>query len=135
MRQHHRYILAACGLISNLAPGLSAAQTAVSGIGYASVSAARQALAVKAAVQTADHGGWTIVTDQAGDAFTTWTFAPKSHPAYPTVVRRDIVFKNRNPTLITRVMCESKRAACDSLYHRLHAQIARCASNCTTVLP
>ena len=135
MRQHHRCILAACGLISNLAPGLSAAQTAVSGIGYASVSAARQALAVKAAVQAADHGGWTIVTDQAGDAFTTWTFAPKSHPAYPTVVRRDIVFKNRNPTLITRVMCESKRAACDSLYHRLHAQIARCASNCTTVLP
>lgn len=135
MCQYHRCVLAACGLLLSLVPGLLVAQTTVSGIGYASVSAARQALTVKAAVQTADHGGWTIVTDQAGDAFTTWTFAPKSHSAYPSVVRRDIVFKNGNPTLITRVMCESKRGACDSLYTRLHAQIARCASNCTTVLP
>ena len=135
MRQHQCCVLAALGLLLSLAPGLLVAQTTVSGIGYASVSAARQALTVKVAVQTADHGGWTIVTDQAGDAFTTWTFAPKSHPAYPSVVRRDIVFKNGNPTLITRVMCESKRGACDSLYTRLHAQIARCASNCTTVLP
>lgn len=135
MRHHQRCVRATLGLLLSLAPGLLAAQTTVSGIGYASVSAARQALAAKAAVQTADHGGWTIVTDEAGDDFTTWTFAPKSHPAYPTVVRRDIVFKHGNPTLITRVMCESKRGACDSLYQRLHAQIARCASNCTTILP
>ncbi len=45
------------------------------------------------------------------------------------------MFKNGNPTLITRVLCESARGACDSLYKRLHGQIARCTSNCTTVLP
>ena len=135
MRHPHIRFLTALGALLLLCPGLLAAQTTVSGIGYASVSAARKALAAKPQVATADHGGWTIITDEAGDDFTTWTFAPKGHPAYPTVVRRDIVFKNGNPTLITRVLCESRRGACDSLYNRLHAQIARCTSSCTTVLP
>jgi len=133
MPLRHRHFLAALLLLA-LPSGLLA-QTTVSGIGYASVSAARKALAAKPAVATADHDGWTIVTDEQGDDFTTWTFAPKGHPAYPTVVRRDIVFKNGNPTLVTRVLCESRRGACDSLYSRLHAEIARCTSNCTTVLP
>lgn len=118
-----------------LCPAVLAAQTSVSGIGYVSVSAARKALAAKPSVATADHGGWTIITDEAGDGFTTWTFAPKSHPAYPTVVRRDIVFKNGNPTLVARVLCEARRGACDALYSRLRAEVARCTSNCTTVLP
>ena len=135
MRYQHMPLFAALAGILLLIPGLLAAQTTVSGIGYASVSAARKALATKTTVQTADHGGWTIITDEQGDDFTTWTFAPKGHPAYPTVVRRDIVFKNGNPTLVTRVLCESKRGACDTLYSRLHAQIANCTSNCTTVLP
>lgn len=118
-----------------LEPGSLSAQTASSGIGYASVGAARKALASKPAVQTAARAGWTIVTDEHGNDFTTWTFAPRAHAAYPSVVRRDIVFKNGNPTLITRLLCEAQRGACDALYNRLHAQIARCTSNCTTVLP
>jgi hypothetical protein len=133
MRHHHRRFLAALVLLS--VPTLLVAQTTVSGIGYASVSAARKALAAKPQVQTADHAGWTIITDEQGDGFTTWTFAPKGHPAYPTVVRRDIVLKNGDPTLVTHVLCESRRGACDALYNRLHAQIALCTSNCTTVLP
>ncbi len=135
MRHQHSRLLSVLAGVLLLTPSLLAAQTTVSGIGYASVRAARQALAAKPAVQTAEHGGWTIITDEQGDDFTTWTFAPKGHPAYPTVVRRDIVFKNGNPTLVTRVLCESKRGACDSLYSRLHAQIANCTSHCTTVLP
>lgn len=133
MHYRHRHFLFALVLFA--LPGLAFAQTTLSGIGYASVSAARKALTAKPAVAIADEGGWTIVTDEQGEDFTTWTFAPKGHPAYPTVVRRDIVFKNGNPTLVTRVLCESRRGACDSLYSRLHAQIARCTSNCTTVLP
>ena len=130
-RQHFLLLVLAVGFM----PDAAHAQTTVSGIGYASVSAARKALAAKPDVQSADHSGWTIITDEAGDDFTTWTFAPKAHPAYPTVVRRDIVFKNGNPTLVTRVLCESKRGVCDGLYNRLRGQIARCTSNCTTVLP
>jgi len=136
MRHHHHTpFLTALGALLLLCPALLAAQTTVSGIGYASVSAARKALAAKPEVETADHSGWTIITEQGGDEFTTWTFAPKGHPAYPTLVRRDIVFKRGNPTLITRVLCESRRGACDSLYNRLRAQIAQCTSSCTTVLP
>lgn len=135
MRHRLQSFLLVSGLVFSLLPNLAAAQTTVSGIGYVSVSAARKALAAKPSAQSAEHGGWTIITDEAGDDFTTWTFAPKGHPAFPTVVRRDIVFKNGNPTLVTRVLCESRRGACDALYSRLHAQIARCTSNCTTVLP
>lgn len=120
-------------IVLALAPGCSAAQT--SAIGYRSVGAARAALANKPAVQTTTQAGWTIVTDEQGNDFTTWTFAPRTHPAYPSVVRRDIVFKDGNPTLITRVLCEARRATCDALYSRLRGQIARCTSNCTTVLP
>lgn len=135
MPGHRRHPLLLLALCLSLVPAALPAQTTLSGIGYVSVSAARQALAAKPSVATAQHGGWTIITDEAGDDFTTWTFAPKGHAAYPTVVRRDIVFKNGNPTLITRVLCESKRGACNALYSRLHQQIARCTSNCTTVLP
>ncbi len=131
---HFKFLFALTAALL-LAPGLLVAQTAVSGIGYGSVSAARKALASKPAVQTAEHGGWTIITDEQGNDFTTWTFVPRAHPAYPSVVRRGIVFKNGNPTLVTRVLCEAQRGACDALYSRLQVQIARCTSNCTTVLP
>lgn len=123
-------LVAATGL-----PAL-AAQTSASGIGYASVAAARQAVLNRPSVSNREERrGWLVVTDQPGDDFTTWAFAPKSDPAYPTVVRRDIVFKNGNPTLVTRVHCESRQRACDALYARLRAQVARCTSDCTTVLP
>lgn len=123
--------------LTGLLPAASvAAQTTASGIGYASVAAARQAVLARPTVSNrAEQRGWLIVTDEPGDDFTTWAFAPKGHPAYPTVVRRDIVFKNGNPTLVTRVHCESRQQACDALYARLRAEVARCTSNCTTVLP
>ena len=127
-------IFVVCGTLL-LAPLSWATQTTVSGVGYASVSAARQTLAAKPAARTEEHAGWTIVTDEQGDGFTTWSFAPKSHPSYPSVVRRDIVLKNGNPTLVMRVLCEARRGACDSLYTSMQAQVTRCTSNCTTVLP
>lgn len=135
MRQRQRKILFVVTIAVLLAPGLYAAQTSRSGIGYRSVSAARTALAGNPAVQTAEQAGWTIVTDAQGNDFTTWTFAPRAHPAYPSVLRRDIVLKDGNPTLITRLLCEAPRGVCDALYSRVRAQVARCTSNCTTVLP
>ena len=135
MRQRHFKIMISLGAALLLAPFSLVAQAGGTGIGFGSVSAARKALANKPAVQSAEQAGWTIITDEQGNDFTTWTFAPHAHAAYPSVVRRDIVFKNGNPTLVTRVLCEAQRGACDRLYSRLQAQIARCTSNCTTVLP
>ena len=118
-----------------LAPIPLLAQSAISGLGYGSVAAARAALVKKPAVQTIEQAGWTIITDQHDNDFTTWTFAPRAHAAYPSVVRRDIVFKNGNPTLITRLFCEAQPSTCDALYRSLQARIARCTGNCTTLLP
>ena len=135
IQQHHFRIVLALAAILLLACGPLLAQTPISGIGYGSVGAARQALTKRLALRTAEQAGWTIMTDEQANAFTTWTFAPRAHTAYPSLVRRDIIFKNGNPTLVTRVLCEARRGACDTLYARLQAQIARCTSNCTTVLP
>lgn len=122
-------------LLAALLPSTGHAQSA-NGIGYVSVAAARQAMLAKPTVSQRDERqGWLVVTDQPGDDFTTWTFTPKGHPAHPTVVRRDIVFKRGNPTLVTRMHCEARTRACDALYARLRAVVAACTSNCTTVLP
>ena len=135
MQQRHFKIVLALATILLLACGPLLAQTPISGIGYGSVGAAREALTKRPALRTAEQAGWAIMTDEQANAFTTWTFAPRAHTAYPSVVRRDIVFKNGNPTLVTRILCEAGRGACETLYARLQAQIARCTSNCTTVLP
>ena len=135
MQQLHFKIVLVLAAALQLASGPLLAQAPNSGIGYGSVGAAREALAKRLALRTAEQAGWIIMTDEQANAFTTWTFAPRAHTAYPSVVRRDIVFKTGNPTLVTRVLCEARRGACDTLYARLQAQIARCTSNCTTVLP
>lgn len=135
MQQPHFKIVLVLVAALQLASGPLLAQAPTSGIGYGSVGAAREALTKRLAWRTAEQAGWIIMTDEQANAFTTWTFAPRAHTAYPSVVRRDIVFKNGNPTLVTRVLCEARRGACDTLYARLQAQIARCTSNCTTVLP
>ena len=135
MQQLHFKIVLVLVSALQLASGPLLAQAPNSGIGYGSVGAAREALTKRLALRTAEQAGWIIMTDEQANAFTTWTFAPRAHTAYPSVVRRDIVFKTGNPTLVTRVLCEARRGACDTLYARLQAQIARCTSNCTTVLP
>lgn len=135
MQQPHFKIVLVLVAALQLASGPLLAQAPTSGIGYGSVGAAREALTKRLAWRTAEQAGWIIMTDEQANTFTTWTFAPRAHTAYPSVVRRDIVFKNGNPTLVTRVLCEARRGACDTLYARLQAQIARCTSNCTSVLP
>lgn len=134
MQPHFKIVLVLAAALP-LTSGPLLAQAPNSGIGYGSVGAAREALTKRLALRTVEQAGWIIMTDEQANAFTTWTFAPRAHTAYPSVVRRDIVFKNGNPTLVTRVLCEARRGACDTLYARLQAQIARCISNCTTVLP
>lgn len=95
------------------------ADAADSGIGFPSVRAAYQALSTLPQAQIRVTDGWTVVTDGAVGPQTTWTFAPRSHPAYPVLIRRDAVMKNGKPTLVTRFRCEGRPHACDSLYDTL----------------
>ena len=104
-------------------------------IGYATVAAARKALLAKPKVIIEDHQGWTLIIDEDGDAFTTWTFPPRTHPAYPSLLRRDVVAVNRAPTIVTHLLCEAGRRACDQFYALIQNRINACERSCTLLIP
>jgi hypothetical protein len=117
------------------ATGALAAQKDPLAIPYATVAAARKAVLAKPGVTQDEHEGWLVVTDQSGDAFTTWTFTPKGHAAHPALLRRDIVVTNGAPAVVMHFKCEAARKACDAFYARARARLETCYRDCTTVLP
>ncbi len=127
MRQRHLHRQAATLLaVMIMVVADAPAETAVgkrangsSGIGYASVAAARSALTALPRAEVRVDDGWTVITDGAVGPQTTWTFAPPAHPAYPVLIRRDAVMKQGQPTLVTHFLCEGRRAACETLYTNL----------------
>lgn len=105
---------------------------AADGIGFASVADARAMLDARGDVVAAMLDGWTVLEEAAAPGRTQWAFVPPAHPAYPALVRRDVVMKAGVPTLVTRFLCEGRRAACERLYRRVRAHGA---SGATTPLP
>lgn len=122
-------------LLLLVAMAAAAQKTQSTAIGYATVAAARKAVLAKPKVIAEDHGGWTLVIDEDGDGFTTWTFPPRAHPAYPSVLRRDVIEQNGAPTIVTHLLCEASRRACDQFYTRVRQRINACASSCTLLIP
>jgi hypothetical protein len=57
--------------------------------------------------------GWTIVTDEAH--LTVWSFAPKSDPSYPAVVKRMVISTGSGSRVTLGVLCEADKASCDNL--------------------
>ena len=82
-------------------------------IGYPSVAAALAALHARSDVVFTTENGWTIVTDEAH--YTIWTFAPPSYPAYPAVVKRQVVPEGTGSSIEMSVQCEASKVACDNL--------------------
>jgi hypothetical protein len=82
-------------------------------IDYPSVDAALKALRAKAGVVFTTESGWTIATDEA--AYTIWSFAPPTYPAYPAVVKRQVISKGAGSEITMDVHCEASKAACDDL--------------------
>ena len=82
-------------------------------IGYASVAAAMKALRAKPSVVFTTENGWTIATDEA--AYTVWSFAPPTYPAYPAVVKRQVTSERTGSSMQTSVQCEASKSACDDL--------------------
>ncbi len=111
--------LAVYGVAPGLAPEVHAAGE--SGIGYRSVREARDALAARDDVAVSSARGWTLVREPAAPGHTEWAFLAREHPAYPALVRRDVVLRAGTPTLVTRFLCEGARAACETLYARVRA--------------
>ncbi len=93
-------------------------------LGFDSVSAAYKALTNDPQAEVSRVDGWTIVKFDLDFARgqTTWSFTPVGSNAYPALVRRDAVMKAGKPTLVTRLLCESTRAACDALFESLGAE-------------
>ena len=82
-------------------------------IEYPSVPEALAALRAKPGVEISTQNGWTIVTEPARHVL--WSFAPSGHPAYPAVVKRDIVEQDGKIAVRMGVKCGATKEACDAL--------------------
>ena len=84
-----------------------------SDIGYRTVAEALTSLKLKKDTSFSMAGGWTIVTDEPH--LTVWSFSPKTDPSYPSVVRRMVTSTGDGSKVTLSVLCEARKAACDTL--------------------
>ncbi len=84
-------------------------------IGYASVADALATVQARDDVKVEVQQGWTIVTEV--DGFTTWSFTPLGHPAYPAVAKRVLYQENGIWYVKMDVKCEAEKTACDQFVH------------------
>jgi len=82
-------------------------------IGYKTVAQALASLKQMKGVSLSSVRGWTIVTDETH--LTVWSFAPKSDPSYPAVVKRTVISTGAGSKITLEVLCEADKASCDNL--------------------
>jgi hypothetical protein len=94
-------------------------------LGYTKVADALAALQKNPDAKVSHPEGWTVVTVQKPE-LAVWSFVPKEHEAYPSVVRR-LVRKTDNGTFVEmKVLCEAKQEPCRRLamqFQQLTAQM------------
>lgn len=81
--------------------------------GFPTVAAALDALRSKNGVVASNQDGWTVIEDRP--AMTLWSFTPPGHEAHPAAVRRTIVRNGDDISVVTAVLCEAEKPACDAL--------------------
>lgn len=84
-----------------------------SSVGYASVSAALAGLRSRPDLTVSEQADWTVMEDRA--SYTIWSFAPKGDPAYPSVVKRQVMKTGNGIVVRMNVLCEASKIACDNL--------------------
>jgi len=67
----------------------------------------------------ADHTQQTEVADR--ENHTLWSFAPPSNPAYPTVVKRQVVQVNDKIYVATSMLCTGPQTACTHVAQEFQA--------------
>lgn len=83
------------------------------GLGYATVSEAREALTARKDVKINNEGGWTLIMETSNIL---WSFTPLGHPAYPAVLRRELKQDKDGVTYVDMGgLCEAEQAACNAL--------------------
>ena len=91
-------------------------ETRESSIGFRSVGEALTALKAKSEVEILERDGWVLVQDrESEESMALWSFAPLSHPAYPSVVKRRVFERDGNMQVEMNVLCEAKKEECDQL--------------------
>jgi hypothetical protein len=82
-------------------------------VGYRTVAQALAALKQTHDVSFSVVRGWTIVTDETH--LTVWSFAPRTDPSYPAVVKRMVTSTGNGSKVTTNFLCEATKAACANL--------------------
>ncbi len=82
-------------------------------IEYRSVAAAAQALAARDGIEWRQENGWTIAIDEG--ALAVWSFSPPGYPAYPAVVKRQVIDMGSGSSIEMNVPCEASKEDCDAL--------------------
>jgi hypothetical protein len=92
-------------------------------VGYKSVGQALASLKQMKDMSFSTVRGWTIVTDEAH--LTVWSFAPRTDPSYPAVVKRMVTSTGSGSKVTTGVLCEANKAACANLVREFNNTSSR----------
>ena len=103
--------LAVAVAIASVSPGFAQEQSAVE---YESVADALAALQSNPNASIAKDDGWTNITLWTENGFELWQFVPRSHPAYPAVVKGTVVLLPEASSH-RAILCEATMSACEAL--------------------
>jgi hypothetical protein len=120
---NRRLLLVPCLLLSSFAiaddlPSGSLPESGNSDVGYKTVAEALASLKQMKEASFSTVRGWMIVTDQVH--MTVWSFAPKTDPSYPSVVKRSVTAVGTGSSITMKVLCESDKASCDNLVRQFY---------------
>ena len=59
--------------------------------------------------------GWIIVNIDTAEEKAIWSFTPESHPAYPSIVKREVIQKDGSIYIDTTGSCGAEKEICDKL--------------------
>jgi hypothetical protein len=105
-------IVGGSAIANGLPPG-SLPESIGSDVGYRTVADAMANLRQLKSASFSTVNGWTIVTDESH--MTIWSFAPKTDPSYPSVVKRFVTPSGSGSIITMKVLCEAAKAPCDNL--------------------
>jgi hypothetical protein len=80
---------------------------------YKTVADALAGLKAKKGVKFSTRDGWTFADETDGAQ---WSFTPPNHYANPSVGRRELHRKGDGFFVVTRILCEAPKPACDRLH-------------------
>ncbi len=101
-------------LLLLLANGVMALET-LPAIGHETVEEAYEALKIDQNAKASEYEGWYLFTTSHDGVYSIWSFTPPEHPAHPSVIKRDIVKKDKKLYINMNALCEAVELNCDLL--------------------